>query len=153
MHRCGHRVEWDLSRKHPDNRAGYARWLALRDCTSCWWAQRRNHQAPTIRRTSRRPSATRLDAWEHTARMPRLSGGAKAVAWARQIRRHLLTEALPPSAQPNKSTDEAVVALVGHAQAITTAAWWIDHRRLEPGHLAFALDKAVTQPGGGSTRR
>ena len=78
--------------------------------------------------------------------MPVLSGGPKAVAWARRIRHHLVTAALPPSAQAKRSSDEPTLALICHAQAITDAAWWIDHRKLEPRHLAFALNRRTTDP-------
>jgi hypothetical protein len=84
--------------------------------------------------------------------MPALSGGPKAVEWARKIRHHLLTAALPPSAQA-KSSDGAILALIGHAQAITAAAWWIDHRKLEPRHLAFALNLRTTHPSRRTGRR
>ena len=146
MHRCGHRVLWDLSREHPEDRAGFARWLSLRDCTPCWWAKRRRHRAPAGSRTPTKSSTCWLEDWENAARMPALSGGPQAVAWARNIRHHLVTAALPPSAQPNRSGDEATLALIGHAQAITAAAWWIDHRKLEPRHLAVALNRRTTDP-------
>jgi DNA primase len=128
LHRCGHRVEWDLSRKRPDDRAGFARWLALRDCTPCWWAKRRKYRLarPTF---SPRTPRDALDGWEHAARMPALTGSDKAIAWARKIRHRLLSAALPPSARLKGTTDEAVLALVGHARTIASAAWWIDHRK------------------------
>lgn len=142
LHRCGHRVEWDLSRKHPDDRAGFAGWLALRDCTPCWWARRRKYRLarPTF---PSRTSTDVLDGWEHAARMPALTGSDKAIVWARKIRHRLLTAALPPRAQIKGSTDEAALALFGHAQTIAAAAWWIDHRKIEPGDLAVVLDRAV----------
>ncbi len=39
-HACGHTNEADLSDRPADRRAGYARWLAGRDCTDCWRASR-----------------------------------------------------------------------------------------------------------------
>jgi hypothetical protein len=153
LHRCGHRVEWDLSRKHPDDRAGFARWLALRDCTPCWWAKRRKYRLarPTFRS---RTANEALDGWEHATRMPALTGSPKATAWARKIRHRLLTAALPPSARLKGTTDEAVLALVDHARTIAAAAWWIDHRKIEPRELAVVLDRAVTRrKNGGPTRR
>jgi hypothetical protein len=144
MHRCGHRVLWDLSREHPDDRAGFARWLSFRDCTPCWWANRRHHRAPSRSRPPRKASTSWLDDWEMAARMPALSGGFRAVAWARKVRHHLVTAALAPSARAQGSTDEAILALVGHAQAIIAAARWIDHRKLEPRYLACALKSGIT---------
>jgi hypothetical protein len=84
--------------------------------------------------------------------MPALSGGPKAVTWARKIRHHLVTTALCPSAAARGGTNDAVLALISHAQAITAAAWWIDHRKLEPRHLAFALKPRITDPSRGTSR-
>ena len=39
-HLCGHEVVHDLSDRPADRRAGFARWLADRDCTDCWKAAR-----------------------------------------------------------------------------------------------------------------
>ena len=144
LHRCGHRVEWDLSRKHPYDRAGFARWLALRDCTPCWWAKRRKNRPARPAYPSRRPSGG-LDSWEHAARMPVLTGSDKAVAWARQIRHGLLAAAVPRSTRLNGSTDEAVVALLGLARTIAAAAWWIDHRKIDPSDLVAVLDRSVAR--------
>ena len=153
VHRCGHRVLWDLGREHPEDWAGFARWLSLRDCTPCWWAKRRHHRTPSRNLSPGKTSTSRLEGWEKAARMPALSGGPKAVAWARKIRHHLVTAALPPSAQAKRSSDGAILALIGHAQAVTAAAWWIDHRKLEPRHLAFALNLRTTHPSRRTGRR
>ncbi|NYV73271.1 hypothetical protein [Streptomyces sp. UH6] len=32
-HACGHEIEHDLANRPADRRAGYARWLADRDCS------------------------------------------------------------------------------------------------------------------------
>ena len=39
-HSCGHSIVHDLSDRPADRRAGFARWLAGRDCTDCWKASR-----------------------------------------------------------------------------------------------------------------
>jgi hypothetical protein len=39
-HACGHVAERDLSDRRADERAGFARWLATKDCTDCWRGQR-----------------------------------------------------------------------------------------------------------------
>lgn len=145
VHRCGHRVEWDLSRKHPCDRADFARWLALRDCTPCWWAKRRKHHPRSQVRPSSQEQSEWIEGWESATGMPRLAGSDKAVAWARKIRHRLLTAALPPSVRARGATDEAVLGLTGHARTLTAAAWWIDHRRIEPRHLAIVLDQAVAE--------
>jgi hypothetical protein len=142
VHRCGHQVEWDLSRKHPSDRAGFARWLALRDCTACWWAKRRHHHQPSERHQRTRAHSVGIDDWEDATGMPALSGSDKAVAWARKIRQCLLTSVLPPSAAAGGTTDETVLALIADARTITVAGWWIDHRKIEPLHLGAALEHA-----------
>lgn len=37
---CSHCVDHDLSNRLADKRAGFARWLASKDCTDCWKAAR-----------------------------------------------------------------------------------------------------------------
>ena len=37
------------------------------------------------------------------------------------------------------------LAIIGHARTIVAAAWWIDHRKLEPRDLAVVLDRAVSR--------
>jgi hypothetical protein len=140
VHRCGHQVEWDLSRKHPSDRAGFARWLALRDCTACRWAKRRDHHQPSERHRRTRAHSVSIDDWEDEIGMPALSGSDKAGVWARKIRHRLLTAALPPSVAARGTTDETVLALIADARTITVAGWWIDHRKIEPRHLAAALE-------------
>ncbi len=134
-HRCGHRIEWDLSDKPPAKRAGFASWLAQRDCTRCWWAKRRR---PDRHRLSppaspSQPSARKqavIEVWEQRNGMPVLDGSDPAVARARQIRCDLLATSLSTSAD-DRSRD----ALLSRAQAITAAGWWIDDRNIKAGLL------------------
>lgn len=39
-HACSHQMVHDLSGRPADKRAGFARWLAAKDCTDCWKAAR-----------------------------------------------------------------------------------------------------------------
>lgn len=136
QHRCGHRVEWDLGRKRPSGRAGFARWLAERDCTRCWWANRRDPHRQA--RAARIPlgQVLQIQAWERRLQMPALTGRPKAVAWARKVRHRLLTHAsLLDTADALQHCDE----LHAGARRITSARWWIDHRRLDPADLPAAL--------------
>jgi hypothetical protein len=152
VHRCGHRVLWDLSRKHPDDRAGFARWLALRDCTPCWWTKRRHHgRSPAERR--RQLEYSRITRWERATSMPLLAGSNKAVAWAAKIRHRLITAALPTSEPASGCTDAAVTAVIGAARAVTAAAWWIDHRKVEPRDLPALLATAGTPVSNRGSRR
>jgi hypothetical protein len=83
---CGHSDDRDLSSKRADERAGYARWLASKDCTDCW----RAGQADAGERLSkeqwleakRAEEAESLASWEQRAGMPPLDGSEKAFAWA-----------------------------------------------------------------------
>ena len=143
LHRCGHRVDWDLSHKHPNDRAGFARWLALRDCTACWWAKRRGRHRPCKPRPTSRTRPNGIIQWENAAGMPALSGSDRAVAWARKIRRRLVTAALPQLTGANGRTHKDGIVLIGHARTITTAGWWIDHRKVEAGDLVAALVHAT----------
>jgi len=145
QHRCGHRVQWDLSRKHPNDRAGYARWLAERDCTRCWWSNRRDpyQQCQTARKRLRQ--VLQVQTWELQLHMPLLTGRPKAVAWAREVRHRLLTRAEQAS---TAGAEPHCGAIHAGARRVTTATWWIDHRHLEPATLAAALrSNAHAQPG------
>jgi hypothetical protein len=147
-HRCGHFIDWDLSHKPPDRRVGFAAWLALRDCTRCWWTKRRNpdHRARSIsrartisrpQRTAQRRSATHQ--WEITSGMPALEGSVKAVAWARRIRHHLLLTAREGLGIRRGAQEEFAHRYAAPARQITTAAWWIDHRLVAPGEFQRVL--------------
>lgn len=143
VHRCGHRVQWDLSHKHPNDRFGFARWLALRDCTSCWWAKRRRHEQQFRRRHRTRRPAIEVKTWELAIGMPALSGSDKTVVWAHKIRHRLIIAALQAPVHPRDATNQAVLAMIEHARGITAAGWWIDHRKVDPAHLAAALAHAT----------
>ena len=145
QHRCGHRVEWDLGRKHPSDRAGFARWLAERDCTRCWWANRRDpyRQARAARTPLRQ--VLQVQAWERQLQMPALAGRPKAVAWARKVRHRLLT---PASQHATADALQPCYEIQAGARRITAARWWIDHRHLNPADLAAALKSGPQrQPG------
>lgn len=145
QHRCGHRVEWDLGRKHPSGRAGFARWLAERDCTRCWWANRRDPYRQARAARTRLRQVLHVQAWERQLHMPALTGRPKAVAWARKVRHRLLTRASQPdTAIALLRCDDLHVA----ARRITAARWWIDHRHLDAANLAAALKSPQRQPGG-----
>jgi hypothetical protein len=143
IHRCGHRVEWDLSKKHPGDRYGFARWLAGRDCTRCWWANRRDPYKQAEAARIRLRQALQIQTWERQSRMPHLVGRPKAVAWARKIRHRLLTTA------SQMSTPDALVHsdnVEADARRITTAQWWIDHRNFYTAALANALRRQTARP-------
>ena len=147
-HRCGHQVDWDLSRKLPAKRAGFAHWLAQRDCTRCWWAKRRmpDRKDRAIWRAQRAAQATAaIGEWETSAQMPPLQGSDKAVAWATRVRHHLVTAAY----QSHRVDDDIARAdraaqLERSARRVTCAAWWIDQRESDPAALAALLANMLT---------
>lgn len=143
QHRCGHRVSWDLSRKHPHDRIGYAYWLAGRDCTRCWWANRRDPHQQARAARSRLRQVLQVRIWERQLQMPPLAGRPKAVAWARKVRHRLVTRAAQTAAADAQPHCDDIHAA---ARSITTAAWWIDHRRLDPAALVAALEHSSRQP-------
>jgi hypothetical protein len=146
LHRCGHSVEWDLSKKHPGDRAGFARWLAERDCTRCWWANRRAPHTQNRAVRNRLRQALGIANWERSTRMPPMTGRPKAVAWARKIRHRVLTAASKGASAGSREHDDEVQRDVETcARSITAARWWIDHRNLDPRDLAKTLKVASAQ--------
>lgn len=152
QHRCGHRINWDLNHKPPDRRVGFAAWLAMRDCTRCWWTKRRNpdRRIRAILRPAR-PGRQRARSWEATAGMPALEGSNKAASWATSIRRHLLLAARDQLGNRAGAEEEFARRYSAPARRITTAAWWIDHRRVTPGQLRKALASAAPRTTNAAT--
>ena len=79
--------------KRVSERAGFARWLAGRDCTDCWTRERdaangRDRDAWLAERRAEELSA--VETWETKAGMPPLDGSDKAVEWARKVRHQLV---------------------------------------------------------------
>jgi hypothetical protein len=150
QHRCGHRINWDLSHKPPDRQVGFATWLAMRDCTRCWWTKRRSpkHQTRAISRPPRTArQQTETQNWEKAERMPVLSGSDKAVSWAIRIRRHLLLAARGHLGATPGTEEEFARRYADPAKQVTIAAWWIDHRRVTPDELQQVLAPASHQAG------
>jgi hypothetical protein len=93
-HSCGHDKDHDLSQRRPSERAGYARWLAGRECSDCWTAKRDRQNAEDRDRwlaERRAEESAAADAWEKAADMPALDGRSdKAVEWGRRVRHQLM---------------------------------------------------------------
>jgi len=136
-HSCGHQDEKDLSHKAADERAGFARWLAGRDCTDCWQAARTANTRDTAtwvaeRRAAEQEAAT---AWSERFDMPPLSGTDKAVLWATRCR-HALVTAAHHSLVLDGDLDEAAWQDLEQAvRTITRGGWWIDQRDADPADL------------------
>lgn len=153
-HQCGHDQDHDLSEKRAGERAGFARWLAGRDCAECW---RMSREAKETRASQNARftehgghRASRITLWERRSGMPHLEGSDKAIEWARRVRFDLLT-----AAYACVDTEDGFVASVEEpARSITSASWWIDQRDADPESLSeLVLDAAgdcVTNTGSGS---
>jgi hypothetical protein len=147
-HRCGHQIDWNLSDKQPAERAGFAAWLAQRDCTRCWWAKRRtpDRQARAAARIRRRADqAAAMTAWETRTGLPALHGSDKAVRWARQIRYRLLRPAPDDHhlADGDRPAADLNVRLTLIARRVTSASWWIGHRATNPRAIEELLANAT----------
>ena len=152
-HQCGHDQDHDLSEKRASERAGFARWLADRDCAECWRTSReaKETRASQTRFTERSGHrAHRISLWERRSRMPHLEGSGKAIEWARRVRFDLLTAAYACV----DTEDGFVVSVEEPAKSITSASWWIDQRDADPESLSElvldAVGDCVTNTGSGS---
>lgn len=137
---CGHSEDRDLSAKRADERAGYARWLASKDCTDCWRAGQADAGERLTKQQwlehKRAEEAEQIAAWERQADMPPLDGSEKAADWGRRARYDTLTAAYDALvADASMSDEQWVAAIEAPARLITRASWWIDNRDAEPGDV------------------
>lgn len=148
-HSCGHGHDHDLGGKRPAEWAGYANWLATKQCSDCWRTERdqRNSQSKQAWLEQRRAeNAAEICAWEHRRGMPGLDGSDKAVAWARQVRYELIVAAHDHGRTAGVS-DDALTALVdGNARKIVSASWWIGQRSADAADVAELVADGVSNP-------
>ncbi|MFD5765353.1 MFS transporter [Streptomyces sp. NPDC127049] len=95
IHSCGHEVAHNLSDRAADRRAGFARWLAGRECSDCWKAARdadtvAKEQWLAARRAEEQAAAAQ---WAEQFDMPPLEGPERALAWGERSRFQLVTAA------------------------------------------------------------
>ncbi|MFJ9979340.1 hypothetical protein [Streptomyces cyaneofuscatus] len=151
-HPCGHSTVRDLSDRPADRRAGFARWLADKDCTDCWKASRdadteSREQWLAARRAEEQQAATD---WADKFGMPPLEGPERALDWGRRCR-HQLMSAAHTTLVIEGSWDEADwEALEEKARTITRAGWWIDQRDAGGSDVVELLD-AATEVDRGAT--
>ncbi|RAJ62022.1 hypothetical protein K388_02708 [Streptomyces sp. KhCrAH-43] len=143
-HTCSHQVIHDLSGRPADKRAGFARWLAAKDCTSCWKAARdadtgSKEEWLAAKRAAEQEKAT---AWAKQYDMPPLEGPERTLAWGERSRHQLMTAA-HTTLVIEGSWDEADWAeLEEKARGISRAGWWIDQRDADGSDLVELLDAA-----------
>jgi len=139
---CGHQSEADLSARPADQRAGYARWLAKRECTDCWRETHQRDAAATSawlesKRTQEREAA---QDWAKRFRMPPLDGPERAIVWASTVRHQLVTGAYTALVAEGALDEADWQELEDRARTVTRAGWWIDQREADPADLPELLE-------------
>ena len=150
-HSCGHEREHDLNDKRPSERAGYARWLATKDCSDCWRACRDKHNSKDKERwlgERRAEEAATIECWERSCAMPALDGSDKAVAWGSQIRHQLVVAAHDHAQSIGVSGDDFGQQVEAPCRRITSASWWIDQRDAAVQDEAELVVDAASNPLG-----
>ncbi|MGW1279305.1 hypothetical protein ACWD4V_20480 [Streptomyces tsukubensis] len=144
-HACGHTADANLSARPADRRAGYARWLAGRDCTVCWEATRTQDVEATAAWLAgqRAAEAEAAQRWEVEFRMPPLEGGERAVAWGARCRHQLVTAAYAALVTEGETSEAEWAELEDAVRPVTRAGWWIDQRQADPADLPELLAAAT----------
>ncbi|GAU70751.1 hypothetical protein SSP35_22_00540 [Streptomyces sp. NBRC 110611] len=143
-HACGHEIARDLSGRPADRRAGFARWLAERDCTDCWKAERgadteSKEQWLAARRAEEQRAAAE---WAERFDMPPLEGPERALDWGERSRHRLMTSAHTALVVEGTWHEADWAELEEKARSITRAGWWIDQRDSEGADLLELLEAA-----------
>lgn len=144
IHSCGHEVTHDLSNRPADRRAGFARWLATKDCTDCWKASRdadteSKEEWLAAKRAAEQEAA---QAWAKRFDMPPLEGPEKALDWGERSRHQLMTGAHTTLVVEGTWDESDWAELEEKARAVTRAGWWIDQRDAEGSDLLELLEAA-----------
>ncbi|MFC9327922.1 hypothetical protein [Kitasatospora sp. NPDC057015] len=144
-HACGHEVEHDLAARPADRRAGYARWLAGRDCTDCWRAHRDGNAADRAAwlENKRAEEQSAAAEWAARFRMPLLDGPEKAIAWGERSRHQLMAGAYRDLVVEGSLDEAAWQEIEEQARTVDRAGWWIDQREAPPGDLPELLAAAT----------
>jgi hypothetical protein len=147
-HSCGHDEDHDLSERRPSERAGYARWLAGRECSQCWSAKRDRQNAKDRDKfvaERRAEESAAAEAWEQAAGMPALDGRSeKAAEWGRRVRHQLMVAAHEHAAGIGVSDDDFAEQVETPARKITAASWWIDQREAAGEDVAELVQDGAT---------
>ncbi|MFF8958628.1 hypothetical protein [Streptomyces sp. NPDC014894] len=135
----------DLSGRPADKRAGFARWLAGRDCTDCWKAARDSDTASreewlAAKRAEEQESAA---AWARQFDMPPLEGPEKALAWGERSRHQLMTAAHTALVAEGTWDEADWAVLEEKTRTVSRAGWWIDQRDADGTDLPELLDAAT----------
>ncbi|GAA2405520.1 hypothetical protein GCM10010420_36700 [Streptomyces glaucosporus] len=144
-HACGHRVDRDLSNRPADRRAGYARWLAERDCTSCWRASHTKDAEAKAAwvEAKRAEELAEAEAWSAQYRMPPLEGTDRLIPWGIRCRHRLMTAAYTVLVVEGEVGEAEWERIEDAARTITRAGWWVDQRDADPEDLPELLEAAT----------
>ncbi|MGW2046203.1 hypothetical protein ACWCPF_13610 [Streptomyces sp. NPDC001858] len=143
-HACGHEFVHDLSDRAADRRAGFARWLAGRDCTDCWKVSRSADTESKERWLAARRAEEQQAAaeWAERFDMPVLEGPERALDWGGRCRHQLMTAAHAALVVEGAWDEAGWAELEERARTVTRAGWWIDQRDAEGSDLVELLDAA-----------
>lgn len=132
-HACGHASQVDLSDRPADQRAGYARWLAGRDCTDCWRAAQGEDAGSKAEWLAQKRAAEQAEAeeWSLRYRMPPLDGTDRAVAWGTRCRHQLVSAAYTALVLEGTTSEAEWEAIEAAVRPLTRAGWWLDQVRHE----------------------
>ncbi|WP_180303626.1 hypothetical protein [Streptomyces sp. JV178] len=141
---CGHEVVHDLSDRPADRRAGFARWLAGRECSDCWKAARdtdteSKEQWLAAKRAEEQQAAAE---WAEKFDMPPLEGPEKALEWGERSRHQLMTAAHTALVLEGTWSEADWAKLEEKARTVNRAGWWIDQRDADGSDLVELLDAA-----------
>jgi hypothetical protein len=144
-HACTHDVVHDLSDRPADQRAGFARWLASKDCADCWKAARDNDGAGkeewlAAKRAEEQQAAT---VWAEQFEMPPLEGTERARDWGERCRHQLVTRSYAALVTEGTWNEADWAVLEEKVRTITRAGWWIDQRDADGTDLPELLDAAT----------
>ncbi|MBP5935428.1 hypothetical protein [Streptomyces acidiscabies] len=144
-HTCGHLIDHDLSNRPADRRAGYARWLAGKDCSGCWRTARDADTQSKDQWLAARRAEEQLAAAEWATRfnMPPLEGPERALEWGERCRHQLMTAAYTALVTDGTTSDTDWEAVEDAARPLTRAGWWIDQRETDPADLPELLAAAT----------
>lgn len=143
-HACGHSTDVDLSERPADRRAGYARWLASRECSACWRASKDADSESKAEwlANKRAEEAAEAESWAEQYRMPPLDGSERAIGWASRCRHQLVTAAYTALVAEGEMDETKWRAIEAAVRPLTRAGWWIDNREAEPADLPELLEAA-----------
>jgi len=143
-HACGHTSRTDLSARAADQRAGYARWLAKRQCADCFRDshQRDAKETAAWLEAKRAAELSEANEWQERFRMPPLDGPERAIGWASTVRHQLMTAAYTALVSEGDLDEADWQELEDQARTVTRAGWWIDQREADASDLPELLAAA-----------